>query len=191
MKKIAIGDLIPGKVGTPLPTTGRNHAPMDGDVPMTQEDEEHHPTAGAGEDPLTSPPPLPERWKERIRALPGASQIHIPSAVREKVCIEWIKCLLGMVHPDEAIRGKWWEIEEGRTKLVLCNIKRGDHVPKEVAIRNMLWKEGKLEELLRRAEMAYFVAPTKRKAKKRRTTKEGGEGLPESKRNAIIKMVQE
>ena len=100
------------------------------------------------DDPLASPPELPEDWAARLRALPGSSLIHIPSAVRVRWTTVALKCWSGMAHSEEAVREKWWEIEEGRTKLLLCNFRKGTHAPKEVAIRLQMWQEGKMEELL-------------------------------------------
>ena len=87
---------------------------------------------------------LPDRWVERVSALPSTSIVHIPTGFRERVAVAMCQGL------EDLLAGGLLEL--GRTKLLLSPIPRKVPIRSELDHRLKLWFDGSLEELLTRIE---------------------------------------
>ena len=87
-------------------------------------------------------------WLKRVAALPPASVVHVPVALREKHALVMASLLEGMAEGS----AEACALEYARTKLLLAPVPRSTNNRCELARRLERWKSGSYEELLCRAE---------------------------------------
>ena len=136
--------------------------------------------------PVSDDPAVPAEWVARVQALPGATLVHIPAAVRLRFAVAATEVWDGMA---AGLPG-WCTLAEGFFKLLLANIPEGMHAPEEVALRLGFWQRREYEDLLRRVEI--HTASIRSGRRKRKIPAKAAESeLPRSKAAAVVKMVAE
>ena len=172
LRPLIEGDVVPGpRTGNaPAPTTGASTADLA--------------TANARRSARREDVDLSANFTSRVRMLHGATQTHIPIALRARHAKIWAETLEGMAANSPG----WTSLEEARSKLLLLDPPPGKHIPTELEERVVLWQQGQYEELLCRAEAqaALRRTPPKRNiqkkaeavlaSKKRRAKRLCGEG---------------
>ena len=102
---IVVGCVSPGGINTALPTADSSQA---NDPPGTAEE------PAVIRDPLSAEVQVPENWTARVQQLPGATNVHIPAALRGKAAEAFNEGLAGMLMEPTG----WATLMEGFPKLV-------------------------------------------------------------------------
>ena len=88
------------------------------------------------------------RFLERVRCLPSNTLVHIPIAMRERMCAIMAETVEGCASGDAVMA----VLEEARSKLLLLPPPKDFSMRTELATRLWLWRDGGFLELLTRAE---------------------------------------